>query len=544
MNPKHIIKSLPLLASILGRKYGVQVRIGGDKAFTNGNIIQLPSLPLDCDETLLGLIRGYVDHESAHIRDTDFNALKKANLIPLEKFIGNTIEDWRVENVLAAAYSGCRENFQWLIKHLFLPKTHPLEPAEQILEWLLITARSWDVQELSEKRDSFRASVEMHYPGLTQEIEPYLRLIPQNCAGTLETLGFACEIANIIRKYAQRIEQQQTQQSSPTGEAVSDTSQETSPAPSEQSDAQTNPANALQSLQNILSASSDDSMFPGDMGEQLKNIVTSACNQPGEHLQVAVITRKLTGPLTQTELDNSRQSTTALRTRLQALMQSTRSVRNHSGYAGALNTHKLYSLITGNTKVFLRKGEKVGVNAAVHILIDSSGSMDGKEMLLASQACFAVASALQSIKGISVGVTTFPGKRGVYEASQQAHWQTVTPILRHGEKMHTRFAMSGAGSTPLDAALWWTIQQLHPMPEPRKMILIITDGCPDDSQLAKTAITEAVKLGLEVYGIGIVNTAILSLLPDTSSVINSIAKLAPSMFGMLQRALIAGHPAN
>ena len=54
MNPKHIIKALPLLASVLGRKYGVQVRIGGDTAFTNGNIIQLPSLPLDGDETLIG----------------------------------------------------------------------------------------------------------------------------------------------------------------------------------------------------------------------------------------------------------------------------------------------------------------------------------------------------------------------------------------------------------------------------------------------------------------------------------------------------------
>ena len=39
MNPKHIIKSLPLLASVLGRKYGVQVRIGGNKAFPNGDII-------------------------------------------------------------------------------------------------------------------------------------------------------------------------------------------------------------------------------------------------------------------------------------------------------------------------------------------------------------------------------------------------------------------------------------------------------------------------------------------------------------------------
>lgn len=75
------------------------------------------------------------------------------------------------------------------------------------------------------------------------------------------------------------------------------------------------------------------------------------------------------------------------------------------------------------------------------------------------------------------------------------------------------------------------------------MILIITDGQPDNSQLAKTAISEAVKLGQEVYGIGIANASILSLLPNTSAVINSISELAPSMFGMLQRALIARHPA-
>lgn len=550
MNPKHIIKSLPLLASVLGRKYGVQVRIGGDNAFTNGNVIQLPSLPLDCDDTLLGLVRGLIDHESAHIRDTDFEALKAANLTPLDKHIWNTIEDWRVENVLAAVYPGCRENFQWLIKHFFLPKSRKRnrkeptsDPAMLILKWLLITVRSWDVMELNEERDYLRASAEIHYPGLTHEIEPYLRLILKNCSSTLEAFGFACEIANIIRKYARFMEQQQSQQRSQTERGTSSASSGAPSDPSGQPDAQTDPAQALQSLQNILSAGANGGTFPGDMGDKLKEAITDACSQPGERLQVAVITRKLTGPLSQMELDDSRQSTTALRTRLQALMQSTRSVRNHSGYVGALNIHKLHSLATGNAKVFLRKGERVGVNTAVHILIDSSGSMNAKEMQLASQACFAVASALQSIKGISVGVTTFPGERGVYEGTQREHWQTVTPILRHGEKMHTRFAMSGAGNTPLDSALWWTMQQLHPMPEPRKMILIITDGHPDNSQLAQTAITEARKLGLEVYGIGIANASILSLLPDTSSVINNIAELAPSMFGMLQRALIAGHPA-
>ena len=78
MQHKHILKSLPLLASILGREYGVQVRIGGKSAYTDGNIIQLPGLPVYCNETLIGMVRGLIDHESSHIRHTDFEALKAA----------------------------------------------------------------------------------------------------------------------------------------------------------------------------------------------------------------------------------------------------------------------------------------------------------------------------------------------------------------------------------------------------------------------------------------------------------------------------------
>lgn len=72
----------------------------------------------------------------------------------------------------------------------------------QILEWLFITVRSWDVEELGEERDHLRASTEIHYPGLTHELEPVLRLVPKNCSSTLEAFGFACEITDIIRKYA------------------------------------------------------------------------------------------------------------------------------------------------------------------------------------------------------------------------------------------------------------------------------------------------------------------------------------------------------
>lgn len=542
MKHKHIIKSLPLLASVLGRKYGVQVRIGGNDAYTDGNVIQLPSLPLDCDDTLLGLIRGYVDHEAAHIRDTDFDALKAANLAPLEKHIWNTIEDWRVENVLAGVYPGCRENFQWLIRHFFLPKStkrkrkgQGTDPAMLILEWLLITVRSWDMTEMNEERDYLRASAEIHYPGLTHELEPVLRLVPKNCSSTLKAFGFACEITDIIRKYAHFMEQQQSQ----AGQSASGIGSNSSA----QADGRIDLEQALQSLRNMLAAGAGEGF--GDIGDKLKKALSDACGRQGNRLRVAVPTRKQTQPFEQNELDDSRRATTALRTRLQATLQSTRIVRNHSGFTGALNIRKLHTLATGNTKVFLRRGELAGVNTAVHILLDASGSMNGASMTLASQACFAVASALHGIKGISIGVTAFPGEKVHDTREHQGHWSTVAPLLRHNEKLHTAFAMSAGGGTPMDAALWWALQQMYPLPELRKIILLITDGSPDNKDLALEAIAMVKSFRFEVYGIGIADACIQTLLPGRESrVISNITELASSMFEILQSALIAGHPAR
>ncbi len=89
---KAILQSLPLLASVLGKSYGVRVEIGGNQAFTNGSVIQLPSLPAEFDNKFTGLVRGFLDHESAHIRETDFSVLQ--GMTPLEKNIWNIFEDW------------------------------------------------------------------------------------------------------------------------------------------------------------------------------------------------------------------------------------------------------------------------------------------------------------------------------------------------------------------------------------------------------------------------------------------------------------------
>ena len=105
---KDVLNCLPLVASILGDRYGVQVRIGGKEACTNGKVIHLPSLPIDCEPELLALAKGFTDHEAAHIRHTDFSVLKAANLDPVTFNLFNCLEDWRVEKKLSDIFPGCR----------------------------------------------------------------------------------------------------------------------------------------------------------------------------------------------------------------------------------------------------------------------------------------------------------------------------------------------------------------------------------------------------------------------------------------------------
>lgn len=86
-------RALPRIAAILGRKYGVRVHIGGDRAFTDGRNIHIPGLPLDADAVALNLVRAYIDHESAHLRETDFEALRCVRMDSLTKHLWNMLED-------------------------------------------------------------------------------------------------------------------------------------------------------------------------------------------------------------------------------------------------------------------------------------------------------------------------------------------------------------------------------------------------------------------------------------------------------------------
>jgi hypothetical protein len=132
MSNRLLVKSLPIVAAAMGKKHGVTVSIREDMttAATNGKQIFLPVLP-DTDEALT-LARGYIDHESAHIRYTDFEINMGKGL---RKSIINILEDIRIEQKLSCELPGCKINLEGLEKafveggvyNVVTDQSHPAE---------------------------------------------------------------------------------------------------------------------------------------------------------------------------------------------------------------------------------------------------------------------------------------------------------------------------------------------------------------------------------------------------------------------------------
>lgn len=64
------------------------------------------------------------------------------------------------------------------------------------------------------------------------------------------------------------------------------------------------------------------------------------------------------------------------------------------------------------------------MNTAVHILLDTSGSMDGMLLSIARQACFALGKVLGEIKNVNPAITVFPANSG--------NKDSVYSLLKHG----------------------------------------------------------------------------------------------------------------
>lgn len=212
-----------------------------------------------------------------------------------------------------------------------------------------------------------------------------------------------------------------------------------------------------------------------------------------------------------------------LRRKLIGLIKTQTRLQTRTCRAGRkLDATKLSRLSTWNTRVFEKSKQKESVDTAIQVLLDSSGSME-HSMEKAIKASMALLQTLNTIKNTNSALSHFPIASKHYGA-------TSREVIRFGESLNTskldRFnQIKALGSTPLDEALVQSVVALAQTREPKKVLFVITDGCPDDFDATKVLLEKIERSDIDVYGIGIGNCPRLARLFNRFTCIDRVDDL-------------------
>ncbi|MGE4580352.1 MAG: VWA domain-containing protein, partial [Desulfuromonadales bacterium] len=229
-------------------------------------------------------------------------------------------------------------------------------------------------------------------------------------------------------------------------------------------------------------------------------------------------------------IDQVRRETAQLRARLAGLLQARRRQWAFPRSMGQrVDDRAVYRLgcTTPDLRIFASRRQQVAPDTAVLLLGDRSGSMHGPKMRLAQQSAYLTAEALELLPGVACAVGFFP-------------WgEQVVRLKGFGEKLKTsHFTLSASGSTPMAEALLWAGMELTQRREPRKIVIVLTDGQPDEVEDAVAALEKLSACGIECYGIGIQDRSILTWMREGARTIEQSAELPGALVSVLQTLLV------
>jgi Mg-chelatase subunit ChlD len=196
---------------------------------------------------------------------------------------------------------------------------------------------------------------------------------------------------------------------------------------------------------------------------------------------------------------------------------------NRNRKAGVVNVHALPTVATGNDRVFKRRLEVDGIDSAVVICLDVSGSMfDDNLIAPAIATCRALLETLDAA-GVKTAVVAFGSNISVPKG-----------FNRNVKIANARLGtVKQGGSTNDYNALRYAHQMLIQRPENRKIVFVITDG-QGQPDAVRQQVTSGNALGITTIGVGI-QTNVSSVYGQAVTVRN-IADLGNASFKQIKLA--------
>ncbi|HEV2978775.1 MAG TPA: hypothetical protein VG425_14440 [Casimicrobiaceae bacterium] len=516
-------RSLHILGPVLGRKRGVEVRIGGARACTDGNTIWLPALPLDdAEAAVLGF--GLLFHETNHLRYTDFAVAKGEGLVGA---LTNALEDIRIDGLGQQEYRGALREEEALVAALIhrgeAKACRTGDPPARILESYVMWRLEYEVLGVTAAQDMAAKATSVLRQTFAPSVQAKLDALMfgvRDCHSTIETQALAQRIVHMLDDEARA---------------------EATPPPSDDGAGVLPGSGRVGSARRALDATAED--HTRGIGELAQSALNAKGREaPASNLSLSRGAPARIAPGTGEGAAFAREvkvATQALRQRLSGLLQAEALCRSYPAMTGRrIDTRRLGRLEAGEARIFRRHVAGRRTDTAVQILIDRSGSMGSargrgrngapRPIEVARASCFATALALAPVPGVVVAAAAFPG-HGSDEVAVMARFH------QRVDRNAARFAsLEASGGTPLAEALLWGAGELFGQRHARRILLVATDGA-YDPELGQAMRVRLDAAGIETLGIGI--HCDVSHLFARSRPILSLADLPAAMFDLLLEAI-------
>ncbi|WP_340124199.1 VWA domain-containing protein [Methylobacter svalbardensis] len=588
--------AFPIVAAAIGNRFGIKVQIGGDQAYTNGKSIQLPAYN-GSDPDYKDYAWGLLAHEAAHIRYSDFSIDFGTSV--LRRRLCGAIEDVRIEHELAKDFPGTRLTLRTVVEKMiasggFKAATAEDHPANVLYGYVLKSLRAGvlgqtaltSLVELSEQ------ALKTHFPaGAVIRLKGLLSEVPEELKSEMDCLHLADRILTMIE---QECEQQTQQQQNSVTQADSDADADSNAGQGDSHEEQED--QSPDSSDDSDTASSPDSLEPGDADDagsnsatgselddqQSKQSVSQGSTEENESMDFQPLQEALQS-VSDTELDQDvfeavkaeltldernvaesvmpiglrqvgneaaglrllhkvQSESVKIRAALQGLVQAQNMSRTHQSCLGhRVIGRRLPQLALGDGRVFARGSVKSSPNTAIHLLLDKSESMSYQvlnthsqswesRLTIALEATLALALAFEGIPGVNPGITAFPGIDD----------ESVFRVLEHGERVRSKvggFSLQALDSTPMTEAIWFGAASLLRCREPRKVLMVMTDGQPNDPLTTLEILQRCRDSGIETVGIGL-GIDVSHLFPRAIA-INDFRGLRSQLFELSKTVLMA-----
>lgn len=543
-------KSLMMQVHNYAKLWGVQVRVQGSLAFTDGTKITIPRFNTS-DEHSCRLACAYLAHESGHIAYSDFNLLSQISKEErLLYTLLNIVEDSRIERLMSKKWIGVYENLLMLNRELSRIAVKNLDSLQGntvnlIPRMLQIT--SWLCQKYIQQYNTeiYMLKTLEVYPCLqdfTDKLSELLMNAPM-CNDTHEAYDLAKKINTLFKKeYSTRKEKPQQIQRDLIVGGTDNTDDEGTPISIDNKDSEDNEGKT-RSTNNTDFNTGIEAFNEWSIQKAIETSVSKA-PESSTRDDLGIISecpRVEAGNvdwLKSTGLSVKINSLTlALHNYVKA---KTLATSEQVDVGRSLNVKRAIRIPLGETNIWNKKTYDLDHNTSIHILVDTSSSMlstasDGNfpdyrftRIDHAKICAYCIAKALEGVPNTESQVSFFPGG-GNYEVGIcKQPWESVKSTMKY-------FDQKPMGSTPMAQAMAYALTKFKYSDKDRNILLIITDGMPDSIPNIKEQLEQCKHLGIELRVLSINCEIALKLFPncvvtDASVLLDNANKVIKQLF--------------